>query len=117
MSDLLNVFYVYCKNTLFVSVSRLGTIRQEHDANCTYEGESNVLIQQCSNWLLNQYAGFLKGRPISSPLDTAKFLENIEYILGLKFNHHTIDETLRPESKKFFYEKLSKKYLEQYFYK
>ncbi|OXU31199.1 hypothetical protein TSAR_015946 [Trichomalopsis sarcophagae] len=87
-----------CGGHGYLKVSRLGTIRQEHDANCTYEGESNVLIQQCSNWLLNQYAGLLKGRPISSPLDTAKFLENIEYILGLKFNHRSIDETLRPEN-------------------
>ena len=80
----------------------MGVIRQEHDANCTYEGESNVLIQQASNWLLNQYAGFLNGKSIMSPLETAKFLEASDNILNLKFKHRTVEEALRPESKKVF---------------
>lgn len=82
----------------FFAASRLGVLRQEHDANCTYEGESNVLIQQASNWLLNQYATTLKGKNILSPLESAKFLNNVEGILKLKFNHTTVEETLRPES-------------------
>lgn len=83
-------------------MSRLGVIRQEHDANCTYEGEGNVLIQQASNWLLNQYARVLKGESIMSPLNSAKFLEDTDNILRLKFNCRTVEETLRPESKHNF---------------
>ncbi len=85
-------------STTFFTVARLGTLRQDHDAACTYEGENNVLIQQTSNWLLNQYTSILQGKSISSPLESASFLNNIEKILKLKFNHTTVEETLRPES-------------------
>ncbi|KAJ8680097.1 hypothetical protein QAD02_015884 [Eretmocerus hayati] len=87
-----------CGGHGYLKVSRLGIIRQEHDANCTYEGESNVLIQQSSNWLLNQFSGLLKGKEIKSPLESAKFLNDHEYILRLRFNHRTVEDALRPEN-------------------
>ncbi|XP_014215608.1 peroxisomal acyl-coenzyme A oxidase 3 isoform X2 [Copidosoma floridanum] len=87
-----------CGGHGYLKVSRLGIIRQEHDANCTYEGESNVLIQQASNWLVNQYAGFLQGKGINSPLNTAKFLEDSNRTLKLKFSSSTIDDALRPDN-------------------
>jgi acyl-CoA oxidase len=79
-------------------VSRLGDIRADHDANCTYEGENNVLIQQASNWLLNQWAAIIKGEPITSPLNSADFLVNAEQILSTKFNQTTVEGVLKPES-------------------
>ena len=81
----------------FILVSRLGILRQEHDANCTYEGESNVLIQQASQWLLGQYSNVLKGNRVLSPLGTASFLDDSENILRWTFNHYTVEETLKPE--------------------
>lgn len=79
-------------------VSRLGDIRAQNDANCTYEGENNVLIQQASNWLLNQWDNMIKGRPVPSPLHSADFLMNAEQILNTKFNLTTMESTLKPES-------------------
>jgi len=79
-------------------VSRLGDIRAENDANCTYEGENNVLIQQASNWLLNQWVNVIKGQPVPSPLNSASFLMNAEQILNTKFNQTTIEDVLKPES-------------------
>lgn len=79
-------------------MSRLGDLRAENDANCTYEGENNVLIQQASNWLLSQWVNVINGRSVPSPLGTADFLVNAERILNTKFNRTTIEDTLRPES-------------------
>lgn len=62
-----------------------------------------MLIQQCSNWLLNQYSAVLKGQKVVSPLGSVLFLEETDYILRLKFNHQTVDEAMRPESKIFIY--------------
>lgn len=83
----------------FFLVSGFGTIRQELDANSTAEGEGNVLIQQTSNWLLNEYSNLLDGKKILSPLQSANFINNIEQILKLKFNLRTTEEVLVTESK------------------
>lgn len=79
-------------------VSRLGEIRGENDANCTYEGENNILIQQASNWLLSQWTNVIKGRHVPSPLGSADFLVNTEQILNTKFDQVTVEDTLKPES-------------------
>lgn len=81
-------------------VSRLGDLRAENDVTCTFEGENNVLIQQASNWLLNQWSNVLSGKPVNSPLKTADFLKDANNTLMQNFSHSTIDETLRPESMK-----------------
>ena len=80
-------------------MSRLGDIRSENDANCTYEGENNVLIQQASNWLLSQWENVLQGTKIVSPLGSANFIEGAIEILTLKFNCSSIDQTMQLESK------------------
>jgi acyl-CoA oxidase len=79
-------------------VSRLGDIRDQNDANCTYDGENNVLIQQASNWLLNQWDKVIKKQSVSSPLNSADFLMNAEQILNTKFNQTTVEDVLKPES-------------------
>lgn len=87
-----------CGGHGYLKMSRLGEIRGENDANCTYEGENNILIQQASNWLLSQWTNVIKGRPIPSPLGSADFLVNTEQILNTKFDQVTVEDTLKPEN-------------------
>ncbi|XP_072751455.1 peroxisomal acyl-coenzyme A oxidase 3-like [Anoplolepis gracilipes] len=87
-----------CGGHGYLKMSRLGDIRADNDANCTYEGENNILIQQASNWLLNQWTNVINGRPVPSPLGSADFLVDAEQILNTKFNQSTIENTLKPEN-------------------
>ncbi|KAL2721083.1 peroxisomal acyl-coenzyme A oxidase 3 [Vespula maculifrons] len=87
-----------CGGHGYLKMSRLGDIRANHDANCTYEGENNVLIQQSSNWLLSQWSCLLNGKAISSPFGTIDFLADSEHILKQKFNCTTIEETMSLEN-------------------
>ncbi|KNC23950.1 hypothetical protein FF38_01008 [Lucilia cuprina] len=65
-----------CGGHGYLKASKLGDLRSDHDASCTYEGDNNVLGQQASNWLLRQWSG-----TIESPAGTANFLNNRESIL------------------------------------
>ncbi|XP_078038973.1 peroxisomal acyl-coenzyme A oxidase 3 isoform X2 [Augochlora pura] len=87
-----------CGGHGYLKMSRLGELRSENDANCTYEGENNVLIQQASNWLLNQWSNMLNGKYVSSPLGSALFINDANKILMQKFQHSTIQDTLKVEN-------------------
>ena len=66
-------------------VNRLGDIRNDHDPNCTYEGDNNVLLQQTSNYLLAGLQAVAKGDVISSPLESVNFINDFDAILRQKF--------------------------------
>ncbi|KAK0160987.1 hypothetical protein PV328_008329 [Microctonus aethiopoides] len=87
-----------CGGMGYLKVARLGDIRADHDANCTYEGENNVLIQQASNWLLSIYPNIIKGIFVASPLGSINFLSRYQTILDDKFTSTTVEETLEPEN-------------------
>ncbi|XP_015179263.1 PREDICTED: peroxisomal acyl-coenzyme A oxidase 3 [Polistes dominula] len=102
-----------CGGHGYLKMSRLGDIRADHDANCTYEGENNILIQQSSNWLLNQWSCILNGQTISSPLGTIDFLQDSKNILKQKFNCKTIEETMNLENLLFSFKWLVCYYLKK----
>lgn len=79
-------------------------LRNANDANCTYEGDNNVLIQQTSNWLLNIWSNLLNGNKscCDTPLGTVEFLKDADFILSEKFKLSRADEGFTHKSKKFF---------------
>ncbi|CAL7950305.1 unnamed protein product [Xylocopa violacea] len=87
-----------CGGHGYLKISRLGDLRNENDACCTFEGENNVLIQQASNWLLNQWSNVLRGKPVNFPLKTADFLKDANNILAQNFCYSTIYEIPKPEN-------------------
>lgn len=88
-----------CGGHGYLKVAGLGDMRGNHDANCTYEGENNTLIQQASNWLLNVRSRGYETFKDNSPLGSASFLENFNEIIKYRFSWQTSEEALRPESK------------------
>lgn len=73
-------------------------MRNDNDANCTYEGENHVLIQQTSNWLLKLWPKILNGEPVSSPMKSIDFLTDANKILKTKFKGQIIMDVENPES-------------------
>ena len=75
----------------FFTVSGIGDLRNSNDANCTYEGENNVLVQQTSNWLLQVWGHLKKTKSTSnSPLGSINYLSNADQILKEKFNARNV---------------------------
>eukprot|EP00095_Tigriopus_kingsejongensis_P010852 snap_masked-scaffold592_size129239-processed-gene-0.6 protein:Tk10852 transcript:snap_masked-scaffold592_size129239-processed-gene-0.6-mRNA-1 annotation:"hypothetical protein LOTGIDRAFT_159357" len=58
-----------CGGHGYLKSARLGDLRNDNDANCTYEGDNNVLLQQTSNWLAGLSETSL------SPLGSTDFLQ------------------------------------------
>lgn len=95
--------YIHRYTLFFVLVAGLGDIRNDHDANLTYEGENHVLIQPAGNFLLKLWPLVLARKPISSPLQSINFLTNGLDILSAKFMATSVEEMCNPNSKQFIY--------------
>ncbi|XP_030555527.1 peroxisomal acyl-coenzyme A oxidase 3 isoform X1 [Drosophila novamexicana] len=82
-----------CGGHGYLRASGLGDLRNDNDANCTYEGENNTLIQQASNWLISlrrSNANFVD----VSPLQTVSFLNDMNVILQTQGQEHNAAHAL-----------------------
>ncbi|KAG1663902.1 Peroxisomal acyl-coenzyme A oxidase 3 [Nymphon striatum] len=73
-----------CGGHGYLQVSGLGSLRNDNDANCTYEGDNNVLLQQTSNYLLAFYALKMQGKKVSSPIGSVNFINDMDEVLSKK---------------------------------
>lgn len=83
-----------CGGHGYLKVSGLGDLRNDNDANCTYEGDNNVLLQQTSNALVLMLQNKKAGQPLPSSMATIRFLNHMDDILQETFAATTVDEVL-----------------------
>lgn len=76
-------------------MNRLGELRNDHDPNCTYEGDNNVILQQTSNFVLANYGAVKNGTILSTPLNSCEPLNRYKTILASTF--HQTTETISLE--------------------
>jgi len=88
-----------CGGHGYLKAAGLGELRDLNDANCTYEGENNVLLQQTSNWLLQLWHKKIstKEGPIYTVLGSANFLTDLDKILTTRFTARTVEEAINPQ--------------------
>lgn len=82
----------------YLKYARLGELRGQNDANCTYEGENNILIQQASNFLLNMRKNGWNSFDKKTELGTVEFLKDGEKILSTKWIWKDTENAMNPEA-------------------
>ncbi|KAI5641646.1 acyl-CoA oxidase domain-containing protein [Phthorimaea operculella] len=63
-----------CGGHGYLKAARIGDLRNDNDANCTYEGENSLLLQQASNWLINVWGRRNKITKEDTPYRSLEFL-------------------------------------------
>lgn len=62
----------------FSSYSKMGALYSNNDVNNTWEGENNVLIQQTTKYVLENFQRAMQGKVVKSPL--LAFLANVHVL-------------------------------------
>lgn len=88
-----------CGNCGYLQASGLGDIRNNNDANCTYEGENNVLVQQTSNWLLQLWKKSESSKiAFETPLHSVSFMNYAEDVIQRRFTASSVEEAVCPNT-------------------
>lgn len=73
-----------CGGHGYLKAARFADLRNDHDANNTYEGDNHVLMQQTSNFLLKLHRERKDEGNFRFPFGSFTFLEQLDDILTLK---------------------------------
>ncbi|XP_045782603.1 peroxisomal acyl-coenzyme A oxidase 3 [Maniola jurtina] len=86
-----------CGGHGYLKAAGIGDLRNENDANCTYEGENSLLLQQNSNWLLTVWPRRHQIKiDQESPLGSLQFLDNVDQVLKKTCPWRTVDQLIDP---------------------
>ncbi|XP_022101155.1 peroxisomal acyl-coenzyme A oxidase 3-like isoform X1 [Acanthaster planci] len=85
-----------CGGHGFLYASGFGQLRNDHDPNCTYEGDNNVLLIQTSNYLMAFAQAKKGGERISSPMGSVDFLNDMDSIAEQRFTFTQEQDVLNP---------------------
>ncbi|CAG5051017.1 unnamed protein product [Parnassius apollo] len=96
-----------CGGHGYLKASTLGDLRNDNDANCTYEGENSLLLQQSSNWLLNVWPRRNNLTPEDTPFGSLKFLDKVDALLTEKCRWNTIEDMMDPSNLIYIYKWLT----------
>ncbi|KAK9877075.1 hypothetical protein WA026_016103 [Henosepilachna vigintioctopunctata] len=87
-----------CGGHGYLKAAGIGDLRDNNDANCTFEGDNTVIIQQTSNWLLKFWPLVLKQSRISSPMSSVDFLTSATEILEYKWEIIDVEQLCSPNN-------------------
>ncbi|XP_054714443.1 peroxisomal acyl-coenzyme A oxidase 3-like isoform X2 [Uloborus diversus] len=75
-----------CGGHGYLKAAGFGHLRNNNDANCTYEGDNNVILQQTSNYLLSILKRIQAGQDIPKHLEDLSFLNDMSERLKFKYS-------------------------------
>ncbi|CAG2166026.1 unnamed protein product [Oppiella nova] len=85
-----------CGGHGYLKASGLGELRDDHDANNTYEGDNNVLQMQTSNYLMRLWQLKVdEGRPFTSQFGSVDFLDQMDAHLKKRMHVSAPDDVMR----------------------
>lgn len=86
-----------CGGHGYLKCAGIGDLRNDNDANCTYEGENNTLIQQASNWLISIRRGENNFEE-ASPMESVSFLKDMDTLLKSRAEFESVEEAMNEDS-------------------
>ncbi|KAK9511235.1 hypothetical protein O3M35_005831 [Rhynocoris fuscipes] len=94
-----------CGGHGYLQVAGFGDLRNDNDANLTYEGDNNVLVQQTSNWLLQLWAQRNHDAQVwDTPLKTVIYLKNWQQLSKRRFTAKSVEEAVHVKNLLEMYE-------------
>ncbi|XP_047988206.1 peroxisomal acyl-coenzyme A oxidase 3 [Leguminivora glycinivorella] len=85
-----------CGGHGYLKAAGIGELRNDNDANCTYEGENSMLLQQASNWLLGVWARRHQPAFADTPLGSVHFLARATSLLAETCAADTKEDIVQP---------------------